>query len=271
MHGDPNEMPHDAMEDIAYLGRSENRLPLLSAVSETSATRSELADRTGIASTTIGRLINEFQGRNWVERTMDGEYRATPTGRSVVQVFTPFVASMETIRSLGDAVGWLPMDELSIELQHFSDARILRSSPNAPYEFVEQLADRIRAASSFRVLTFLDPPLPAGEAMETGVVAGRLTAEHVLAGGLVEYLQEQKKQPPRWKEYIEAGATVYCYDGHIPCNLFITDKTVLIMDEKPEGGGAAIESHDETVRRAVTELYESYRDAAALVKADRFA
>ncbi|WP_256297367.1 helix-turn-helix transcriptional regulator [Haloarchaeobius salinus] len=259
------------MEDIAYLGRSENRLPLLNAVAEKPATRSELSERTGIASTTIGRLINEFQGRNWVERTTDGEYRATPTGRSVVRVFTPFVASMETIRSLGDAVGWLPMDELSIELQHFSEARILRSSPNAPYEFVEQLSDRIRAASWFRVLTFLDPPLPSGEAMQTGVVEGRLTAEHVLAGGLVEYLREQKKQPPRWMEYIEAGATVYCYDGHIPCNLFITDKTVLIMDEKPEGGGAAIESHDETVRRAVTELYENYRDAAVLVKADRFA
>ncbi len=263
-------MPHDAMEDIAYLGRSENRFPLLSAVAERSATRSELGERTGIASTTIGRLIKEFQGRNWVERTTDGEYRATPTGRTVVQVFAPFVASMATIRSLGDAVGWLPMDELSIDLRHFSDARVLRPSPNAPYEFVEQLADRIRAARSFRVLTFLEPPLPAGEAMETGVVEGRLTAEHVLAGGLVEYLQERNKQPPRWKEYIEAGATVYAYDGHIPCNLFITDRSVLIMDKRPEGGGAALESHDETVRRAVTELYGSYRDAATLVESDRF-
>ena len=271
MHGDSTEVPRDAMADIAYLGRSENRLPLLSAVAEEPASRSELAARTGIASTTIGRLLNEFQTREWVERTTEGEYRATPTGRSVVRVFTPLVASMETIRRLGDAVGWLPMDELSVGLQHFSDARILRPSPNAPYEFVEQLAERVRAASTFRVLTFLDPPLPVGEAMETGVVEGRLTAEHVLAGGLVEYLREQQNHPPRWQAYIDAGATVYRYEGHIPCNLFIIDETVLIMDEKPAGGGAAIESHDTTVRSAVTELYERYRDAATLVEADRFA
>ena len=265
------EIPPGAMDDIAYLGRSENRVRLLQAVTEEPATRSALAERTGIASTTIGRILNELQGRNWVERTSEGEYDATPTGHNVVREFMPFVGAMDTIGQLGDAVGMLPTEELSIGIQHFREATVVEPSPNAPYEIVELLAERISDATLFRVLTFLDPPPPVGEVMQEGVFEDRLTAEHVLAGGLVEYLRKRQKNPPRWREYIEAGATVYRYAGHIPCNLFIVDETVLIMNDRPKGGGAAIRSENETVRSALSELFETYRDSADLVTAEYFA
>ena len=265
------EIPTGAIDDIAYLGRSENRLRLLSAVAEESATRSLLVDRTGVASTTVGRILNELQGRNWVERTHEGEYDATPTGQAVVWVFTPLVDALDTVDRLGDAVEVLPMDELEIEFHHFSDATVVEPSPNAPFEIVERMTELVRDASAFRVLTFLDPPPPVGEVMEKGVLQDRLTAEHVLAGGLVEYLRKRKKEPPRWRQYIEAGAIVYSYDGHIPCNLFMMDETVLIMSDRPKGGGVAIESENETVRSALTALFEDYRDSSELVEADYLA
>lgn len=265
------EIPPGAMDDIAYLGRSENRLRLLHAVTEEPATRSSLVERTEIASTTIGRILNELQGRNWVKRTSEGQYDATPTGRNVVRVFMPLVGAMDTIGQLGDAVGMLPMEEIPIGIQHFREATVVEPAPNAPYEIVELLAERISEATVFRVLTFLDPPPPVGEVMQEGVFEDRLTAEHVLAGGLVEYLRKRQKKPPRWRQYIEAGATVYRYEGHIPCNLFIVDETVLIMNDRPKGGGAAILSENETVRSALSDLFDSYRDSADLVTAEYFA
>lgn len=271
MTGDPGAFPPEALEDVAYLGRSANRPRLLRALASEPATRSKLEDRTGVATTTVGRILVELQERGWAERTADGRYVATPSGRVALRAFAPTVTAMETIRSLGDAAGWLPLAELSIGVHHFADARVVRPAPNAPLELVDYLADRIGGASTFRALTFLDPPTPAGEAMHAGVVEGDLDAEHVLAGGLAEHLRDRRKSPPRWREYLEAGARVYRYEGHVPCNLFVLDGTALIMSDRPEGGGAVVESTDDTVLAAVDDLYAAYRDDAERIEVGFFA
>lgn len=265
-----DDLPVDALEDIAYLAKSANRVRLLDALASGSYSRRELDELTGTARTTIGRIVNEFEERGWAERTSDGTYTATPTGELVVAEFTPLIEAMETIRTLGDATAWLPTDELAIDIRHFDDATVRESDPKAPFEFVEYLASCIRDATTFRVLTFLAPPTPIGEAMHTGVVEGQLTADHVLAGGLVEYLHDHKHHPPHWREYIEAGARVYRYEGYIPCNLFIVDETVLIADDQPQGSGAAIESDNETVRAEANELFEVYREDADRINAELF-
>lgn len=271
MLGDSGEFSSAALDDVAYLGRSANRLKLLVALTVEPSTRSELEARTGVASTTVGRILNELQERGWVERTVDGEYGGTPTGRLVVREFTPIIDALETVRRLGDAATWLPVDELSVGLRHFEDATVVGPTPNAPFELVDHIADLVRNARTFRTLTFLDPPTPVGEAMHAGVVDGRLTAEHVLAGGLVAHLRDEQSSPPDWRSYLEAGARVYRYGGRIPCNLFVVDETVLLMSDRPEGAGAAIQSTDETVRAGVNELFEEYRDDAEPVYAEFFA
>lgn len=97
-----------------------------------------------------------------------------------------------------------------------------------------------------------------------------MTAEHVLAGGLVKYLRDNRASPPNWRGYLEAGAQVYRYDGHIPCNLFLTDESILIMNDRPEGSGEAIDINDETVRSGVNELFEKHRESAEPVEASFF-
>lgn len=271
MAGDPGEFSSEALDDVAYLGRSANRLRLLATLTSEPATRSAIEERTGIPSTTIGRILNELQDRDWVERTVDGEYAGTPMGETVVREFAPLVDAMKTVRTLGDAAAWLPMDELPIGIHHFEDATVVRPTPNSPFELVDHVAELVRNARTFRTLTFLDPPSPVGEAMHAGVVDGRLTAEHVLAGGLVAHLRAEQKSPPGWREYLEAGARVYRYDGRIPSNLFVVDETVLVMSDRPEGSGAAIQTKDETVLAGVGELFEEYRDAAEPVEPEFFA
>lgn len=269
--GEPSAIPRGALEDIAYLSRSENRVKILEALAAGAYPRRELEAVTGTSRTTLGRILSEFEERGWAERTPDGEYVATPRGSLVVTEFTPLVETMDTIRTLGDATACLPADELSIDIRHFRDATVRRTDPNSPLQYVDHLATLIRDGTRFRVITYMAPPSAVGEAMYEGVVDGRLTAEHVLAGGLVGYLRDRQPSPPVWPEYIDAGAQVYRYDGHIPCNLFVVDQTVIIMKDRPEGGGTAVESADETVRAGVDELFETYREAAELVDAEQFA
>jgi hypothetical protein len=109
--------------------------------------------------------------------------------------------------------------------------------------------------------------------MRDGVVHGEMSATHVLAGGLVGYLREHSDEPPGWREYVDAGAEVYRYDGHIPCNLFVVDDTVLIPNDQadPKRPGVGIETDDETVRSWAWEVFETYREDADRVDARTFA
>lgn len=49
--------------------------------------------------------------------------------------------------------------------------------------------------------------------------------EHVITKSEFTYLFHYSDRLSRWQDYIEAGAKVYCYDGSIPCDVFIFDET----------------------------------------------
>lgn len=262
----------EALEDIAYLARSENRVRILRTLTQSAYPRHDLEEVTGTSRTTLGRILGEFEGRGWAERTVDGTYTATPRGAHIVAAFDPLHGAMETVHSLGEAVALLPTDELSIGLHHFSDATVRRPAPNEPAEAGRGMADLLADASQFRTLTFIAPPVPVGEAMADGVLGGHLAAEHVLAGGLVPYLRDHPRGPPPWRAYLEAGACVYEYDGHIPCNLFVIDETVLVGNAGAEGTDptALIESRNQAVRTWAHELIDRYCEDATEVEAESF-
>jgi len=266
---EPSAIPEAALEDIAYLSRSENRIRILETLTADAHSRRELADVTGTSRTTLGRILSELEDRNWATRTTDGEYVATPRGEHAAAEFLPLVASMQTLRELGEAARWIPTEELSLDLHHFRDATVRQTAPNEPVEPGRYLAPLIRDGSTLTTLTFIAPPRDVGRAMQNGVSSGQLTAEHVLAGGLIEHLREHSDGPPQWHDYITAGARVYYYDGHIPCNLFIVDGTVLLLNDRANAG-EVIESENETVRSWAHELIATYREIAEPIEADTF-
>lgn len=267
---DSDAIPDAALKDVAYLSRSPNRVRILEALTREAYPRRELGEVTDTSRTTLGRILSEFEERGWAERTADGTYAATDRGDHVAAAFRPLIASMDAIRTLGDAIGCLPADELSIGLHHFADATARRPNPNEPIGPVRRLVDLLAEAATFRTLTFIAPPTAVGEAMQAGVQSGRLSGEHVLAGGLVDYLREQPDGPPAWQSYLEAGATVYRYHGHVPCNLFVLDEHVLLMRDQP-AAGHVVESVNETVRAWANGLIDDYRAEAERMDAESLA
>lgn len=268
-------VPDTALEDIAYLSRSDNRVLVLNTLTEGPHTRREIEEVTGVSRATLGRIVNEFEERNWAERTTDGDYVATPVGHHIATQFTPFVESVEAIRRLGEAVEWLPTDELSVGLQHFSDAYVKRSEHDDPMEIIDSFTDRIRDAAEIRVLTHLAPPEPFAKAMRAGFVADQLTGTFVLTGELVEYLRTRSTRQKRWCEYVEAGADAYRYDGDIPCNLLVIDDAVFVKSSRPESVKLSyaepIVSENERVRSWADEMVDTYRDDGRHLSAETFA
>lgn len=266
---DSNTFPDGALEDIAYLTRSKNRAEILALLATESRTRRELEDMTDIPRTTLDRIVNEFEDRDWVTRAPDGDYVATPIGERVATESTNFIGAIQAIRTLGDAVAWLPNDELTIGLHHFKDAIVRRPKPNAvsaPSTFATKL---MQEATEFACLVNTPPSLGFEDAMVNGVLDGRLTTNHVITDDELAALQQDVDRASRWKGYVEAGANLYCYEGRIPCNLLVIDDTVIILDRQPEAA-EGIESRNSVVRSWAQEMIGEYRDDAERLDAAIF-
>jgi predicted transcriptional regulator len=265
----------DALEDIAYLSRSPNRIRILHALSNGPYTRREVEEFTEASRTTLDRIVNELEERGWAERTTDGAYVATPVGNHLVEQFMPFIDSVVAIRQLDEAVAWVPTDELSISMQHFSDASVRWSAQTDPMETIDYFTDLIRETTEFRILTNLAAPVPFAEAIRDRIVSGRLTAEFVVADEIIEYMWAQPDRQKRWQEILEGDASMFRHEGTIPCNMYIFDDTVLIKKGGAEpikdGYGVPIQCKNQRVLSWAHDLIDQYRNAATRIDTEGLA
>lgn len=272
MPGGADRFPGGALDDIAYLSRSVNRVRILDAIATEPSTRSELEKKTGISRTTVGRIINEFEERGWARRTSDGGYTAAPPGKRIIAEFRPFIQSMQVIGELGDLVAWLPVDEVPIDLHHFSDAIIHRPEPADPTSTLSEFTTRMDTAAEFQCLVRIAPPIPLERKMRDGVVDRGIETKHVITDGELDYLLDNPDRLRRWREYVDAGANVYRYDGQIPCNLFVFDDTVLIANTSSDFGEphVVIESGNDEVLSWAHRVIENYRSEAERIDSAAF-
>lgn len=134
MVGDPDAVPRGVLESIAFLARSHNRVALLATLSTGACTPSELHGSTGVARTTVGRIVNEFEERGWAQRTSDGTYVTTPAGDQVADEFHCLVGvappvSFET--AMADAVA-----ERGMTVEHVISAE--------EFAYIREDRDRVR-------------------------------------------------------------------------------------------------------------------------------
>ncbi|MFT4883138.1 MAG: putative transcriptional regulator [Natronomonas sp.] len=265
-----DETPSEAgMADIAYLARSANRVEILETLVTGPYTSREVEAATGVSRSTLDRILSELQERGWAERATEGGYTATAVGKFAVTEFAPLVDAMTALRELGDAIAWLPREELSIGLHHFSDAVVRTPESNSVTAPAAYMTKLLRDATEFACLVRIAPPLGFEIAMRDRAVDGSLTTEHVITADELAYIADQPDRVDRWREYLEAGVDVYCYDGEVPCNLFVIDDAVLVVDREPEVC-AFIESENETVREWARNLIGTYRMDAERLHPEAF-
>ncbi|ADB59912.1 putative transcriptional regulator, GntR family [Haloterrigena turkmenica DSM 5511] len=269
-----SELPTRALEDIAYLSRSANRVVILTELTEGQYSRGTLANQTDVSRATLDRIINELEERGWAKRTTEGNYAATAHGQHLMRRFKPFIESVETLHRLDDVLTWLPIDELSIGLEHFNDAVVRRPESEDPVEAIGFINDLLGNTSEFRVLAHLAPPEPLGATLHERVTARQMTMNGVITDELVEFLGSTPKRAKRWRALVEAGSELRQHEGPIPCNLWIFDETVLIKKSGPEpideSYGVPIVSENDTVRSWAHDLIDEWMNAASPIDASAF-
>ena len=273
-----DELPSDILEDIAYLTRTENRIDALERLSIRPHSSSELREGTGTSRATVNRILNEFEDRSWTRRTSDGTYEATPQAKHIVCQIRPFIGSMEAVASLGEDLGVLPVDELSmgpdndltVGLHHFRDAIVKRKAPQAQGVGRSRMLEALRDASTMDVLTDTAPPRVIGEVLQERATRGDLAGTTVWTADLYEYLRAHPEEPPRWSDVIEGGRRLYRYDGHIPVTLFVTDAVTMLWGVSGEMRRRVIISENETVHVWAVDIVDRYREQSEAVDPQAF-
>lgn len=264
----------DALDDVAFLTRSANRVRILDALRSSPASRSALADRTDVSRTTLDRIVNEFEDRGWAKRRDDGAYGSTVTGEALMEALDPTLDAVVAVRRLGDAIAWLPRDEHPIGLEHFSDARVRQPESDDPVETGQYFADLVREIDSLTVLSEWVPPEVLSRTIHAQIMAGDLDGEFLSTGRVFERIASVPSRLERWEEMLSGGASTWIVDGSVPCNLFVFDETVLIKASGPgareESYGVPIESTNPRVREWALDVVDSYRQDATRVDPETF-
>lgn len=282
-----NDLEREGLEEIAYLSRSRNRVLVLAALTaDTTPPGHEtpghepraLRETTGVSEATLNRVLNGFQERGWVRRGEEGRYRATPEGEHVAEAFEPVVGSMAALGQLGEAAAVVPTgdpgpradDGFSIALRHFQGATVRTPDswdPTDPWRYYAELLD---GASTFRSLVYIGPSREIMAAMREEADSGDLSSTGVFGQPLVERFRQSPDVGPNQSDLEPDGMRIFSYDGHLPCNLWVVDETVVLENSQVATvePGTIVETDDEAVRAWALELIDAYIDASEEVRPD---
>lgn len=138
-----------ATEEIEFIARSEHRVGVLESLAASPRDRADLRAATGASASTLGRVLGDFEARQWVAR--DGPtYALTHLGEFVADHFLGLREAMTTEHTLRDVWHWLPREMEGFSVDLFADAVVSFPGPRYPYEPVERLTQLIEGTSRLR-------------------------------------------------------------------------------------------------------------------------
>jgi predicted transcriptional regulator len=258
-----------ALEEIEFLALSANRVDALELLAAEPRTRRELVELTGASQPTVGRILNDFEERGWLERT-GSTYRATATGALVSRGFGDLVGIVETDFELRPIVQWLPTEAIGFDLAHLVDATITTPSrvrPNAPVTRALELLDD---AETVRIVSyaFNEGSL---ERIAERTAAGDQRFEGVFSASAIDAITDDSQLRRRLRDLLAADhATIRITDESIPVAATIADATVHLFVRDETGVlQASIDIDDPAVSSWATDLFERYWEAAEPLTVDQ--
>lgn len=259
-----------AIDDIDFLARSNHRVGVLEELTENPCDRADLRAATGASSPTMGRLLTDFEDRQWIVRNAH-TYELTPLGEFVAERFFDLYEAMTTERKLRDVWQWLPreMEEFSVEL--FADAVVSYPGPGYPYKPVERIAILIEETSTMRGFGTLELKSANLKTM-CGAVLNGTEMEYVFSPEILETTFAWN--PKRIAEVAACeNCTVLVHDA-LPdedrCGLSILDDRVAICCHDPDTNllTAVVDTDAPAARSWAISVFERYLREATPVEPD---
>ena len=263
--------PRDSpIGDIAYLARSEHRIPVLVSLTERSRSRGELCERTGVSASTIRRTLTEFEGRRWIRK--DGyEYVATRLGEAIASGMEDVIERIETERTLRHVWHWLPDAVREVPIETWSELTVTVADPDVPYRPVTRFESLFEETTTLRYLrpevALMDPCFDSlCQRVDDGVDVTLIDRPNCHTYFLSTY-------PERSSELLQRdNFTILEHDELPPYGTGLLDDHVAISCYEQEGGTVqtVIDTDAPAVREWAQSVYQRYRADARPVNARQF-
>ena len=256
------------LAEIEFLARSANRGDVLTLVADSPHGRQALAEKTGASQPTLGRILRDFEERNWVAATEDG-YAATATGRLVAAGLTELSESLAAELHLREISEWLPTDDLGFDLGRLGEATITVPTQTRPSAPISRVIELIEAAGRVRIFSHAFNEQTLAAVVEWvaagGEFDGIFSAAAIDAVAHETALREQLHQL-----HAADGAMIRVLEAAIPLAVTIADDTVSLLLRDEQGHlQAAVDTDEPAVRAWATERHDQYRESARpLVEGD---
>ena len=258
-----------ALEEIEFLALSANRVEALGLLAEEPRTRRELVELTGASQPTVGRILNDFEERGWLEHA-GSTYRVTATGALVSRGFGDLVEIVETDFELRPVVQWLPTDALGFDLDRLVEATVTtptRVRPNAPVRRALELLDD---AETVRIVSYAFNEQSL-ERIAERTAAGEQRFEGVFSASAIDALTDDSQLRRRLRDLLAAGnATVRITDESIPVAVTVADSTVHLFVRDDTGiVQASLDVDDPVVSSWANDLFERHWERAEPLTVDQ--
>lgn len=261
--GDPTAA---ALEDVAFLARSVNRVTLLDALRRTAFERHELREHTSMSAPTFARILQELEERDWVERN-GRQYRATTTGAFVVDGLLGAIGTVTTVHRLEALLSAVPVDAVSFDLETLSRARVTVAEPGAPLAPVRRFVSLTERSETLREVNATSIQHFDTDVLRCRLESGRRT-ELIYERRVVESLRSDHSETV--DTLLESGETTLFAHESVPFGLSVFDERVGLCGYDRESGGLTVfvDTDDPDTRRWAETVYERYREEATPIVDD---
>ncbi|WP_312912257.1 helix-turn-helix transcriptional regulator [Natronosalvus caseinilyticus] len=259
-----------ALEDVAFLANSENRVAVLEFLVEAPHSHDEIRDRIGASRVTTARILREFEARNWIARSGQ-ECTVTPTGEWVCDELTRLVGEMEAERRLREPLQWLPSDLLTFDVRRLRDAELVVLEESDATAIVRRILEFRRSGDRIRGVTRTVAP----EFIENdwkSTVHGDTHLEMVITPDVLDAIRTHSTSAKQLREMLEETDVHVSVFDDVPISVGIVDGAVGIdlTDEQGVVKGGFV-TEDEAVYEWAVDLFEACRDEANPVDPDEVA
>lgn len=255
----------DPLDLVAYLTRSRNRVIVLETLNRIVCTRGELKEMTGISQATLGRILDVFVQRGWVEK--GGQtYCITPLGTFLAEELLTFLHTVNHIMHLEEVARLLPPEEIDFDLSHLSEATIVRPSQTDAIAPVRRMLEHLGDADRVTLLT--NTVASQGLAATNRAISeGNQSLEAVITDEAYQMVLNDSEMYDLLQEMIASErAHIYHYEGSVPHLVALCDGTGIISPANALGiPQAVIETTNETVCDWIADTVEEYRQQARLL------
>ncbi|OYR40678.1 MULTISPECIES: winged helix-turn-helix domain-containing protein [unclassified Halorubrum] len=252
-----------ALDEIAYLANSANRVAILELLQESPRGRRELVESVDASRVTVARILRELEGRGWIERS-EREYTTTPLGCWVCERFKDLVGDFEAERRLREPLQWLSSEVVTFDVRRLRNAEVVLVDGSDATVLLRELAAFHRAGERIRAVTCASAPRIVENLRDVVVDGTRL--ELVVTPAVVDAARSHPPTAQRVNELLaHANADLYVCE-EVPIAVWIVDDTVRIdlTDDRNVLRGALV-TDDEAVYAWAIDIFETcLREATPL-------